>query len=64
MVDIMSRAPAFPSIPSSPHSIAFYLGHRDEVDANILEGEKDLERRVPHLSQSRPELYARLAARA
>jgi uncharacterized protein (DUF433 family) len=47
-------------------AIAFYLGHRDEVDANILEGEKDLdlERRVPHLSQSRPELYARLAARA
>jgi uncharacterized protein (DUF433 family) len=41
-------------------AIAFYLGHEEEVDANILDGEEDLERRVPHLSQSRPELYARL----
>jgi uncharacterized protein (DUF433 family) len=41
-------------------AIAFYLGHEEEVDANILEGEEDLERRVPHLSQSRPDLYARL----
>lgn len=41
-------------------AIAFYLAHEEEVDANIREGEEELERRVPHLSQSRPELYARL----
>lgn len=44
-------------------AIAFYLAHQEEVDANIHEGEEDLERRVPHLSQSRPELRA-IAARA
>lgn len=41
-------------------AIAFYLAHEKEVDANIREGEEDLDRHVPHLSQSRPELYARL----
>ena len=41
-------------------AIAFYLGHQAEVDANIREGEEELERLVPPLSQSRPELYARL----
>src|ERR1700683_4528588 len=41
-------------------AIAFYLGHEEEGDANIMAGEEDLERRVPHRSQSRPELYARL----
>jgi uncharacterized protein (DUF433 family) len=41
-------------------AITFYLGHQAEVDANIKEGEEELERLVPPLSQSRPELYARL----
>jgi len=41
-------------------AIAFYLANQTEVDANIREGEAELERSVPPLSQSRPELYARL----
>ena len=40
--------------------IAFYLAHEPEVDANIREGEAEIERSLPHLSESRPELYARL----
>ena len=41
-------------------AIAFYLAHEQEVDANIREGEEEIQRPVPHLSESRPELYARL----
>jgi uncharacterized protein (DUF433 family) len=41
-------------------AIAFYLTHEQEVDANIREGETGIERPVPPLSESRPELYARL----
>jgi uncharacterized protein (DUF433 family) len=41
-------------------AIAFYLGNRDAVDANIREGEEELDRIVPPLSESSPELYARL----
>ena len=41
-------------------AIAFYLAHEQEVDANIGEGEAEIERSVPPLSASRPELYARL----
>jgi uncharacterized protein (DUF433 family) len=41
-------------------AITFYLAHEKEIDSNIREGEEDLERRVPHLSHIRPELYARL----
>src|SRR5438270_13324199 len=41
-------------------AITFYLANRDAVDANIREGEEELERAVPPLSQSRPELYTRL----
>jgi hypothetical protein len=41
-------------------AITFYLGHQADVDANIREGEEELERSVPPLSQSRPDLYARL----
>jgi uncharacterized protein (DUF433 family) len=41
-------------------AIAFYLAHEQEVDANISEGEEELNRSVPPLSESRPELYARL----
>jgi uncharacterized protein (DUF433 family) len=41
-------------------AIAFYLAHEEEVDANIREGEAEIERAIPHLSESRPGLYARL----
>ena len=41
-------------------AIAFYLGHQAEVDANIRQGEEDLRRLVPPLSQRRPEAYLRL----
>ena len=41
-------------------AIAFYLAHEQEVDSNIREGEQEIDRSVPPLSQSRPELYARL----
>lgn len=41
-------------------AIAFYLAHEQEVDANIHEGEEEIQRSVPALSDSMPELYARL----
>jgi len=41
-------------------AIAFYLAHEQEVDSNIREGEEEVQRSVPPLSESRPELYARL----
>lgn len=41
-------------------AIAFYLAHEREVDANIREGEAEIERSVLPLSETRPELYARL----
>lgn len=41
-------------------AIAFYLAHEQEVDANIRQGEEELQRGVPSLSESRPELYTRL----
>jgi len=41
-------------------AIAFYLAHEQEVDASIGEGEGEIQRSVPPLSASRPELYARL----
>ncbi len=41
-------------------AIAFYLAHKEEVDANIREGEAEIERTMPPLRASRPELYARL----
>ena len=41
-------------------AITFYLAHEQAVDANIAEGEAELSRSVPPLSESRPDLYARL----
>ena len=41
-------------------AITFYLAHQADVDANIREGEAELERSVPPLSHTRPVLYARL----
>ncbi|HXB74241.1 MAG TPA: DUF433 domain-containing protein [Candidatus Acidoferrales bacterium] len=41
-------------------AVTFCLGHQADVDANIRKGEEELERSVPPLSQSRPDLYDRL----
>jgi uncharacterized protein (DUF433 family) len=41
-------------------AITFYLSHEKEVDANLREGEEGVQRSVPPLSESRPELCARL----
>ena len=41
-------------------AITFYLAHEQAVEANIAEGEAELNRSVPPLSECRPELYARL----
>jgi uncharacterized protein (DUF433 family) len=41
-------------------AIAFYLAHEQEIDANIREGEEEIQRPVPPLSESRPEGYTRL----
>ena len=41
-------------------AIAFYLGHQEEIDANIRQGEEDLRRHIPPLSERKPEAYARL----
>ena len=43
-------------------AIAFYLAHQEEVETNIREGEEEIDRLIPPLSKSRPELYPRLAA--
>src|SRR3954453_20700136 len=39
-------------------AIAFYVAHEQEVDANIREGEAEVRRSLPPLSESRPVLYA------
>ena len=41
-------------------AITFYLAHAQEVDRNIREGEAEIVSGVAPLSESRPELYARL----
>lgn len=41
-------------------AIAFYLGHQAQIDDNIRKGEEELRRRIPPLSQRKPEAYARL----
>ena len=41
-------------------AIAFYLGRQAEIDANIRQGEAEVRRQVPPLSQRKPEANARL----
>ena len=41
-------------------AIAYYLENRQMVEEYIAEGQRELERTVPPLSQSNPELFARL----
>jgi uncharacterized protein (DUF433 family) len=43
-------------------AITFYLANQTLVDANIRAGEQELDRLLPPLSQSRPEVFARLRA--
>ena len=41
-------------------AIAFYLAHEQAVDANIPEGEEEMQRSAPPLSEGSPELYTRV----
>ena len=41
-------------------AIAFYLGHQATVDVNIREGEEQIQRLIPPLSQRKPEAFHRL----
>ncbi len=50
------------SLAKAYGAIAFYLDNRELVDEYIAECERELERTVPPLSQSNPELFARLQA--
>jgi uncharacterized protein (DUF433 family) len=52
----------FPSLKRSQvyGAIAFYLENETAVNEYIAEGQRELERSVPPLSQSKPELFARL----
>jgi hypothetical protein len=43
-------------------AIAYYLENKKQIDDHIAEVERELERLVPPLSQSKPELFARLMA--
>jgi hypothetical protein len=48
------------SLEQAYGAIAFYLAHECEVEASIRDGELEVRRAVPPLSESRPGLYARL----
>ena len=41
-------------------AVAYYLENQQMVNEYIVEGQRELERMVPPLSQSNPELFARL----
>jgi uncharacterized protein (DUF433 family) len=41
-------------------AIAYYLGHKEQVDRNIEQGEEELHRLVAPLSRRNPEAYTRL----
>jgi uncharacterized protein (DUF433 family) len=43
-------------------AIAYYLQHQHIVEEYMAEGERELRRSVPPLSQTDPELFARLEA--
>jgi len=43
-------------------AIAYYLENEEMINEYIAEGQRELERTVPPLSQSDPELFARLQA--
>ena len=41
-------------------AIAFYLGHQEQVDTNIREGEEQAKQLVPSLRRRKPEAFVRL----
>ena len=43
-------------------AIAYYLDNQELIDTNIAEGEREFERSTASLSQTKPELFARLQA--
>jgi uncharacterized protein (DUF433 family) len=55
---------SFPTLKLSQvyGAIAWFLENQQMVDEYIAESWRELERTVPHLSQSNPELFARLQA--
>ena len=57
-------AQSFPTLKVSQvyGAIAYYLENEKTVNEYVEEGQRELERSVPPLSQSNPELFARLQA--
>ena len=55
---------SFPTLklPQAYGAIAYYLENQQMINEYIAEGQRELERTVPPLSQSNPELFARLQA--
>lgn len=55
---------SFPTLKLSQvyGAVAYYLENQQMVDQYIAESQRELERMVPPLSQSNPELFARLEA--
>ena len=55
---------SFPTLKLSQvyAAIAYYLENEEMIKEYIAEGQRELERSVPPLSQSNPELFARLQA--
>jgi uncharacterized protein (DUF433 family) len=55
---------SFPTLKLSQvyGAIAYYLENEKTINEYIAEGQRNLERSVPPLSQSNPELFARLEA--
>lgn len=55
---------SFPTLSLSQvyGAIAYYLEHEKLVDEYIAESQRELEHSVPPLSQTNPELFARLQA--
>ncbi len=57
-------AQSFPSLRLSQvyGAIAYYLENQETIRQHLVDGDRELERLVPPLSQSNPELFARLQA--
>jgi uncharacterized protein (DUF433 family) len=57
-------AHSFPALRLSQvyGAIAYYLEHEKTINDYIAEGERAVERSVPRLSQTNPDLFARLEA--
>ena len=53
---------SFPTLtlPMVYGAIAYYLENQQAIDAYIAESQREIEQTVPPLSQSNPELFARL----